>query len=108
MNTLQYESERLARLEVGILDLKKKILRKKRQFKEFDALPAAEKHRLDERGRNPHDTQKVRDRKKARYQEKLRKSIPPEHRKILEDNYGWLRPDKVIRRTCGSFSSLKS
>lgn len=97
--------KRLASMD-DMARMKKDWIRKKQEFDKFDALPEAEKRRRDKQGNNPHDPKEVRARKKAKYQEELWKGIPPEHRKMLEDNYGWFSSSKVTHRIGGTWGKF--
>ena len=69
------------------MDLKKAIEKKRKAFKEFDALSAEEQRKATERGENPHESKATREKRKAANLEKRKREfdkLPAERLAILE------------------------
>lgn len=56
-------------------DIRKKLERKKADFKRFDALPLEERKRLTAQGCNPHESEAVRQRKQELLHEGIKRDI---------------------------------
>lgn len=85
------------------MDLNKAIEKKRKAFKEFDALPEKRQKELTAVGLNPHEPKATRELKKAAALEKRKKEfdkLPKEQRDILTA-IGWspYQADKPINRS---------
>ena len=96
--------------------IRKLIERRRRELAEFDALPAKEKERRTEEGRNPYEPPEIRAAKQAKIRAEVRAHLEKnlagltiEEREAVFADLGLLDPDpeRINRRITGSFIKTK-